>query len=140
MKKIFALFLIVFLTSCSLGDEDTNFAFVRLGVESAEVPESVTVNTPLQISLTFLRPSTCHFVEGFEPLGEDLANNTFTFALVASFIEQSTCQDLVAEESQALFDFIPSTTGLLTFRFWQGVDENGEDEFLTLELLVEENE
>ncbi len=137
MKKTYVLLLSVFLISCSLSDDATNLSFVRLAVETATPPESGTVNNRLQIPLTYFRPTSCHFVEGFEIIDEDRVKNIFTFTLVASFIEQNNCQELASEEQPVLFDFFPITTDTYIFRFWQGTDANGNDQYLTVEVPVE---
>lgn len=136
MRRVFALFLVVVTASCSLSDEDTNFEFVRLSVESAEAPESVFINVPFEIQVNYLRPTDCHFVEGFELLSVDESINTFTYALIGSFIDQNACQVPESNELQIGLDFVISIPGSYIFRFWQGTDDEGQDQFLTLQIPV----
>ena len=115
MRKLFTFFLVAVLYSCNVSDDGTNFSFVKLGVESVESIESASVNIPFQIPLTYSRPSNCHFTEGFIILEEDIENNTFTFALTATFIEEENCENLLPEKSKISLPFVAKNTGVLNF-------------------------
>ncbi|NAS31687.1 hypothetical protein GTQ40_11940 [Flavobacteriaceae bacterium R38] len=136
MRKLFAFFLVAILFSCNVSDDGTNFDVVKLGVEPGKPIASASVNIPFQIPLTYSRPSSCHFTDGFIILDEDIENNTFTFALAATFIQEENCETLVTEKSQISFPFVAKNTGNFKFLFWKGEDENGLDEFLTIEVTV----
>jgi len=118
MRKLFAFFLVAVLYSCNVSDDGTNFSFVKLGVEPVESIESASVNIPFQIPLTYSRPSNCHFTEGFIILEEDIENNTFTFALTATFIEEENCETLLPEKSEISFPFVAKNTR--DFKFYSG--------------------
>ncbi len=71
MKKgIVLLFFSLMCTlfySCDLDDDDAqNFHFTTLTVLEADVPESFELNETYDIEVTYLRPNSCTFFEGFD--------------------------------------------------------------------------
>ena len=66
MKKIFFLLLIaISVTSCSVDDDVNDFYYEILPVESVEIPEEFVLGQTYEITVTYLRPTTCHVFNNF---------------------------------------------------------------------------
>jgi hypothetical protein len=50
--------------------------------------------------------------------------------------ENDNCETLDNVTEDATFNFIVTSNGSYIFKFWQGEDENGEDQYLTIEVPV----
>ena len=108
---------------------------VRIPVTGATPPDAVSLNLPFRIQLDYLRPSTCHFIEGIDLISADSENNIFTFTLVASLVDRDDCADLSDDARQIPFEFVATAGGVYTFRFFQGTVD-GEDQFLEVEIPI----
>lgn len=65
MKNTFVLCLILlFFASCSI-DDGTNYGFEVLPVESVDIPDTFELGEVYQITVSCLRPSTCHDFKEF---------------------------------------------------------------------------
>ena len=51
-------------------------------------------------------------------------------------VQDNNCNDLSDELVEATFNFIVTSNGSYIFKFWQGVDENDEDQYLIIEVPV----
>ena len=133
MKRILVLCLILLLASCSINDDGTNFSFEVLPVESVDIPDEFELGEIYPITISYLRPSTCHAFKEFYYLKE---NNERTVAPINYVFENNNCDDLEDDLTEATFDFIVTSNGSYIFKFWQGEDTNGEDQYLTIEVPV----
>ena len=134
MKKFFVLCLTVLLfASCSINDDGPNFSFEILPVDSVEIPDEFTLGETYPITVSYLRPSTCHTFKEFYYLKE---NNIRTVAPINYLFERNDCETLENELVEATFNFIVTSNGSYIFKFWQGEDTDGEDQYLTIEVPV----
>lgn len=132
MKKLIALCLtLVLFASCST--DDLNFGFEILPVESVDIPNEFELGETYPITVSYLRPSTCHTFREFYYLKE---NNERTVAPINYVFENNDCDDLEDVLIEETFDFIVTSNGSYIFKFWQGEDTNGEDQYLTIEVPV----
>ncbi|WP_340076083.1 hypothetical protein [Leptobacterium sp. I13] len=135
MKKIILLFaVIVVIISCDLNDDNRNFSFEAIPISTATLPEFFELGETYEILLTYFRPTTCHFFEGFDFVRGE--NNLRTVAIINSVLEDDTCEEFIDEQIEVSFDFFVVNEGVYTFRFWQGIDENGDPVYLILEVPV----
>lgn len=134
-KLIFLSFLTMLFWSCSLNDDTPNFHNEAIPIESVSMPTSFLYNEINTISYTYYRPSTCHVFYDLYYVAE---NSTRTVAVINSVYDDENCITLNEEPIERSFQFVPLNYGTYTFKFWTGVDENDEDEFLIYEILVEE--
>ncbi len=134
MKKLFALLALFLVLSCDVSDDESNFHFEFLPVESVEVPEFFTLNEVHEITATIARPNDCYLFYGFsvEQGPEELDR---TVAVVTTVFDDQVCAE-VTNTQEVSFNFIALYEGTYTFNFWQGEDENGDDVFLTVEVPV----
>lgn len=136
MKKFFVFCLITLLfASCSIGDDDggPNFSFEILPVESVVIPDAFTLGETYPITVSYLRPSTCHTFKEFYYLKE---NNERTVAPINYAFERNDCEILQNELVNETFNFIVTSNGSYIFKFWQGNDTDGKGQYLTIEVPV----
>ena len=134
MKKLLALSLALILcASCSI-DSD-NYSFEILPVESVEIPSEFTIGETYPITVTYLRPTTCHFLRDLY-YAKNL--NERTVAPINIVYENDNCETLENVEEEATFNFVVTGNGSYIFKFWQGEDANGDDQYLIIEVPVTE--
>ena len=142
MRKIFVSFLVVVLTlfgisSCSINDDgEENFYFETLEAINADFPETFKQGDVYRIKVTFVRPTSCHFFEGFEFIKNDETERTI-FGVATAF-SGNDCQNLDDGTIENFFDFEVLYSDTYTFKLWTGQNNNGEDEYLIIEVPVEE--
>lgn len=134
MKKvlIFSLILVLFW-SCSVPENDQDYSLEILPIESVDIPDSFTLGQTYPITVTYLKPSTCHLFKEFYYTKD---GNIRTVAIVDYKFLKTDCEDLDNELTEATFNFQPTSEGSYIFKFWQGEDVNGVDQFLTIEVPV----
>ena len=137
MKKLIALSLaLVLLVSCSIDNENgSNYSFEILPVESVDIPSEFTLGETYPITVTYLKPSSCHLFKEFY-YSKNL--NERTVAPITIVYEDNNCETLDTTTEDATFNFIVTSNGSYIFKFWQGEDANGEDQYLTIEVPVVE--
>ena len=135
MKKFLVLcFILVFFASCSIDDEP-DFSLEILPIENVDIPDSFLMGEVYPITVTYLRPSTCHAFREFYYAKE---NNVRTVAVIDYKFLDNDCEDLADQNVQSTFNFLVTSNGSYIFKFWQGEDGNGEDQYLTIEVPVTE--
>jgi|UniRef100_UPI00404B7BE7 hypothetical protein len=136
MKKIIFLLLIaISFSSCSVDDDANNFYYEILPIESVIIPEEFELGQTYEITVTYLRPTTCHVFNNFYYESE---LNQRTIAVVTTVYQNNDCLVLIDEEAQATFNFMVNSNGTYVFKFWQGEDENGNDLYYIVEVPVVE--
>ncbi|MBT8259814.1 MAG: hypothetical protein HKO92_07185 [Flavobacteriaceae bacterium] len=138
MKKIFfvCLFFLI-LSSCSTDNDNPEFYFEFVPIESVDMPLSFQHGEVYTIEYTYLRRTNCHF---FSDLYFDRFENTRTVAVINTVyenLENTTCVELTDELVTGQFNFhVLNQNGVYTFKFWQGINQVGEDEYLIIEIPV----
>ncbi|WP_299547977.1 hypothetical protein [Seonamhaeicola sp.] len=136
MKRVILLCLTLMLfASCSVDDDGTNFSFEVLPVESVDMPTEFVLGETYPVTISYFRPSTCYAFRDFYYLKE---LNERTVAPINYVFERNDCENLNDALVEATFNFIVTNTGSYIFKFWQGEDNNGESQFLTIEVPVVE--
>jgi len=136
LEKSFSIFLcfsVLLLSSCKLEDDRLNFRFIPLQIISAELPDSFELNETYQIYVTYIRPSTCVVYDGFDITDAGITTRNVV-AIGSEFYDEPCTQ--VIEEVETFFNFIVLYDEPYLFRFWAGKDENGNDEYLEIEVPV----
>ncbi|UWX55045.1 hypothetical protein NYZ99_20525 [Maribacter litopenaei] len=124
---VVALFALL-LGSCSLDDDEPNFNFKALRIESAELPESFNLNETYQINVTYSLPDGCTQYEGFDVTKEDTTVRNVV-AIGVAMTDLVSCTQVITQE-EASFNFIVKYDQPYTFRFYQEENSAGEAEFL----------
>ncbi len=134
MKKLLVLCVtLILFASCSVDDDSTNFSFEVLPVESVDIPDEFTLGQVYPITVSYIKPSNCHVFREFYYLKE---NNERTVAPIDYVFERNDCIDLTDVLVEETFNFIVTSNGSYIFKFWQGEDATGEDQYLTIEVPV----
>lgn len=134
MKKLVFLFILAFtVNSCYTHDDYINSEYRTLPVESVIMPAEFHVNQINDITVQYRRPSNCYYFNGFY---YDKIDNIRVVAINAIKEYHHNCENA----SEILYDvplhFEPTKTGHFIFKFYSGIDVDGEDEFLTYEIDV----
>ena len=140
MKKILALFLLVFcglnFSGCEL-DTGENFHFVSLEITSADVPENFVLDRTHNIRVTYSRPDSCTFFQGFDVFAETGGLRTIT--AIGSVFTEEDC----AQQQESVTGTLTITAILqesYTLRFYTGVDADGNPQYLEYVVpVIEEN-
>lgn len=132
MKKLFILFIALSFLGCSLDDGGPSFSLEIRPILSVDIPEEFTFGETHEVSVTYVRPNGCYTFNNFifQPDG-----NTRTVAVVDTFYLDENCTE-VTEEATVSFNFSVISNDPYVFRFYQGVDTNGEDQYLIIEVPV----
>jgi len=133
MKKIVAILGLFFvLSSCSV-NEDANFRLTLLPIESVEVPDQFQLGQTYEITYRYYKPTSCYASDGVH---YDSYLNERTFAVRNLYRERSSCvptDQVLVEET---FQFYVTSNGSYIFKFWNGINDNGEYVFLEYEIPV----
>lgn len=136
MKKVLILLLSLVALSCSLDDENNvieNYHVEILPIESAIVPESFNYGEEHEITVTYLRPNSCHAFNDFYYVKD---NNERTVAVMSTVLDNNqNCLEL-NDEQQRTFTLEATQTENYVFKFWQGEDDSGNDTYLIIEVPV----
>jgi hypothetical protein len=117
-------------------DDGTSFGFEILPVESVDIPDEFELGETYPITVSFLRPSTCHSFKEFYYLKE---NNERTVAPITYVFNDNDCKTLEDDNLvEATFNFRVTGNGSYIFKFWQGEDADGESQYLIKEVPVVE--
>lgn len=134
MKKLVLLLSLLFVfNSCSTDDSDGNFHFELLPVESVDIPTEFTLGETYEITVRYLRPTTCH---GFNSFYYEKNLNVRTIAIESIVFEQDGCEELESVLVEKKLNFHVTNNGSYIFKFWQGKNTIGEDVFLEYEIPV----
>lgn len=139
MKKLFFFVgLITIFLSCSLDDsgiEDFNFEI--LPIEEVVIPNEMRFGNVYTISYTYFKPSTCHFFNNLYSVEE---NNIKTIAVINKVLNNNDniiCETITNEMVEMSFVFVVNNNeGNYIFKFWQGEDENGQENYLVFDVPI----
>ena len=135
MKKLFLFcFILSSLWSCSLNDDSNNFINEFVPIESVSMPDTFLLEAVHTIEYTYYRPTTCH---GFYDLYYATEDNERTVAVI-NIVFDTDCEPLEDNLIEKTFNFKPLHVGRYVFKFWQGLDENDDNQYLVYEITVEE--
>ncbi|MCK8523209.1 hypothetical protein M0D21_16640 [Aquimarina sp. D1M17] len=135
IKTVLVCLLATFLIGCDLDDDNTNFFYELVSIESVSVPDSFTRGETYTIDVNYFRPSSCHGFAGFD---YNRFANERTVSVVNLVVNPDNCEDLgTTELIEQSFDFVVGIENSYVFRFWQGRDDDGNNQFLTIEVPVE---
>ena len=123
MKKFVFFVIVLFsLFSCT-SDDGPRSEPTSLPIESVVVPVDCIVNEERIIKITYRRPTTCHFFNGFNYQYTDEFIRTVSIEAIK--LNEDNCVDASMESYEIDLKFKPLEIGVYHFKFWSGVDENG---------------
>jgi hypothetical protein len=125
IKRILILTIVgLFLSACSLDDENNNYGYETLPIKSAVVPSEFQFGTVATITVTYDLPSSCHH---FYRLHYEY-ENTARIVAINSFFEDEGCTDVVTEK-ELTFEVSVNQQEDYVFKFWKGKDNGGNNIF-----------
>lgn len=133
MKKLFFLLtLIVVISSCSVGD-DSNRNFTLVPVYGVDVPAKFKLDSISNFKIRYKRQTDCQIFNGIyvAPTG-----NTLNIAVKIVELQESNCQADNESVYEIPFRFQPTVSGTYVFKFWNGKDPNGVDQYMNSEIIV----
>ena len=139
MKKhflVFALFLSLF-TSCSFDDVgEYNYYLEILPIETVDIPQEFVQGETYEISMTYIRPNPCY---EFNDFIYEIDGNQRTVAIVNT-VYYSGGSNCVEEEEEITvsFNFNVLSQDTYVFKFFQGTDAQGADQYYIVEVPVVE--
>jgi hypothetical protein len=134
MKKIVLLTLFLLtLTGCSIDDDQPNYSYEVLPVDSYTVPQSFTLGQTYEIKLKYKKPSDCY---SFQGIYYDKNLNIRTIGIQTTVLENTNCPPLTSEPIEVSFNFYVTNTGSYIFKFYKGEDANGQNIFEEVEIPV----
>jgi PBP1b-binding outer membrane lipoprotein LpoB len=136
MKRFFLITVIaLILTSCSLDDDSNNFELKTLPIKEAEVPVEFIYGRTYDIMVTYDLPDGCH---SFQSLFFQQNANERIVAINALQDLVSACTEAIIEENHT-FELTALQEADYVFKFWKGVDENGDNIFEEVTVPVKES-
>ena len=135
MKRYLFLIAVlgVLVTSCSLDDETSSaLNTVVLPIVSVEVPEQFVLGQSHEIFMTYTRPNSCY---EFYDFIYEIDGHERTIGIVNTVYTRPDCTQ-EAEDITVSLDFTPTTATTYLFKFYQGVDDNGIDQYYLVEIPV----
>lgn len=136
--KNFTLFflLLVIITSCSNDDiNDIDFNYELMPVSSVSIPDTLTYGEDSFLSLSYLRPSTCHAFAGFNLIENE---QEIKLSILNTVVQNgSNCEDLENMTATETFEFAVEREDYYIFKIYQGLDEEGNEVYLTKEVMIQ---
>ncbi|MFC0603362.1 hypothetical protein [Winogradskyella pulchriflava] len=137
MKKCAYLVLLVFtlLVSCSLEDDPNNDFYLEfMPVEDIIMPEEFVHGETYSIGVSYIKPNSCYQFNNF---AYDIDGHERTIAVVNTVYTGSSA-NCVGEPvlNTVSFDFTVTGTDTYIFKFFQGEDETGTDQYYIIEIPV----
>lgn len=133
MRKLVVFLFTLFIFSCNI-DDNNEYAYNEfLPIEEAILPDEFERGEVYEIVLSYLRPTTCHAYNDIYYL---IDGNERMVAVVGTVFEGSfACEplDAILETS---FNFKVGDEDSYLFKFWQGEDDNGDSQYLIVEVPV----
>ncbi len=136
-KLIITLFAISIFTFSCLDDND-NENYVRnlkgIAIDSVKIPQDImSVYTTQTIQTYTTYPTPC---EGFYDYDYVIDGN-YRYVTTIAYQTEGNCsaQTYVGRN---MFNFRPLNTGTFTFKFWNGTDSQGNDLYITKQIVVEQ--
>lgn len=135
MKRyILILFVaVISFSSCSLESEDQiSFSLVFLPIETAEVPTEFEFGETYSITISYFLPSACY---QFRDIYYDYDENSRIIAVNSILNNDQICTQALIEQEHT-FSVLCSQEENYVFKFWQGENSQGEDQYLIVEVPV----
>ena len=133
LKWMVAMMLTGFVFNACLDDEPTTQVIYKYApIDSVYVGEIHPSRQVTEITTYFTRQNEC---EIFFDYDYQISGTERTVSLVTSNLQSNDCID-ISEVASNKLQFKPENSGLYTFRFWAGNDENDEPIFIIREIEI----
>ncbi|WP_223032270.1 hypothetical protein [Hanstruepera marina] len=133
MRKLVVLLFSLFALSCSIDDDNERVYNVILPVEDAVVPTEFERGEVYDIYLKYFRPTSCYAYNDVYYVRE--GNERMVAVVNTVFEGDYECVE-VNELLDTQFSFKAGEEDSYVFKFWQGEDDNGDSQYLIIEVPV----
>lgn len=135
MRACLVMLFSVMLASCSLDDSpNAEFSFEFMPIESVVMPEEFMHGETYAIGVSYTKPNSCYL---FNDFAYEVDGNVRIIAVVNTVYEN---EDALCTGEPVLntvsFNFTVTGTETYVFKFFQGENETGEDEYHIIEVPV----
>lgn len=135
LNSILLLVVLVIVSSCDVDDDNTNFHYETLEITTATLPEAFEYGELYTIEFKYNRPTPCHYYEGFD--FQKTGETEREVYAIGAVLENNDCPPLTENNiGTATFNFEVRYRDTYTFKFYQGEDQEGEKQYLTIEVPV----
>jgi|TARA_B110000037_G_scaffold58046_1_gene70829 hypothetical protein len=132
MKHYLLLFLTVISLFACNNDDGDNYHFSYVPVVSADVPDAFIYHETYTINVTYELPNGCHSLYNYDYIYDEDSRIIYPISIVND--EDACTEPLIQGEFS--IDVHALQTEPYIFKFWQGKNEEGEDQFLIIEVPV----
>ncbi|WP_157957261.1 hypothetical protein [Winogradskyella tangerina] len=139
MKKLYYIAVLFTLTlfSCDIGDGDQQFQFEVMPITSVQVPDEFQLGSTYEISVSYNRPNDCY---EFNDFLYSVNGAERSVAVVNTVYATSNTGCGGSPESETVgFDFTVTSIETHIFKFFQGTDSAGIDQYHIVEVPVVED-
>ena len=138
MKRfvVIAFIFVSALTSCSLDDGVDPVTTEVMRIDSVEMPEQFVFGETYEIAITYTRPSICYqFYDFFYEI-----NGQERIIAIVNTVSTGQNVDCVYNPEQVTvnFNFMVTGTETYVFKFYQGENDEGLDQYYLVEVPVAE--
>jgi hypothetical protein len=134
MKKYAFLFLVslAFLTSCSVENDNPVVRTEFMPIVNVAIPDHFIQGQTHEILMSYVKPNSCYV---FNNIIFDIEGHERTVSILNTVYENENCtpQD---ELTTVNFDLTVSGDDVYLFKFYQGKDEYGVDQYHLVEVPV----
>jgi hypothetical protein len=131
-KALLILITIISFSACSLDDDTPERHFEYIAVTEVDIPNEFTLDETYDIIVSYTLPNSCYSFYNFDYIYDDTSREIYTYAIVNDDV--SCTQTTI--DSEYIISINASQHETYTFKFWQGSDNQGNDEFLIIEVPV----
>ena len=131
--KFLIIGLLFILYSCSTKEDNTLFNFDIIAITEVEVPVEFEINSMAEIKTYYIQKSLCHVF--YDYIFRQIKENEIEVYLAETYIENGECK----EENYTVlrsFQIEIENYETYTLKFWNGRNEQGENQFITIEVPV----
>lgn len=133
LKWLVGLFILGGILVSCLDDEPTlEIAYQYRPIDSIQIDTIMPSRQVTEIKTFFTTTNGCQDFFDYE---YSILGNERTVAVITSEILEESCTAVTEAQSFTL-QFKPESSGTYTFRFWGGIDENGDDIFIIREIEI----
>ena len=134
MKKILTLFIILItLSACSLNEEQT-YTTELVPVAEVNFPTKFATDSITYIPMKYIKPTSCHLFNG---IFYEATGLTRVVAIETIKVNQDNCQADNVTVTEINLKFKPIAEGIYHFKFFSGINTQGQDTFLEFDATVD---
>lgn len=135
MKHLLPGLALLLFLSCSPDDSAGSVMQELAPVVSVDLPETMIHGSTNDIKVVFERRTNCHRFAGFD-ITHDNDSNVFIFGVTTTFQDRNNCTEAGNLQDNVILNFVAEREDFYIFKFWQGHNAAGEDEFLIKEVAI----